>query len=341
MKLRPSIAIKFLVVGITAVVLAVGAVSAGYMWRALLVGRVAQASYLSALAQSVEIELEGRKIDPLVLSGKKKLGADDLFATKMRFRSFEVPISLERLPVYVSLGHVNSTSNAGGIEFAPSVEITDGLGGPFIDKSQTANAQTAAMRVLGGAPVSYDSGLKGGELAFFGPFAWAGASAPLHDAAGGLAGVVVIRQPLLQWPHVARPEDLSLPIIAALIGVIAAAAGFLILGHSIRRRMATLQLGFNAMRQSKFTHRLPSGGFDDFAALQNQFNETMEFLQEKEEESLAVIKESASRKKQAEEATAAKSDFLANMSHEIRTPMNGIIGTTSLLLESGTARRAG
>ncbi len=36
-------------------------------------------------------------------------------------------------------------------------------------------------------------------------------------------------------------------------------------------------------------------------------------------------------KKQAEEATKAKSRFLANMSHEIRTPLNGIIGTIDLL----------
>jgi PAS domain S-box-containing protein len=37
----------------------------------------------------------------------------------------------------------------------------------------------------------------------------------------------------------------------------------------------------------------------------------------------------------AEAATHAKSEFLANMSHEIRTPMNGIIGTISLLRDSG------
>ncbi|MDY0122224.1 MAG: ATP-binding protein [Sulfurimonas sp.] len=36
-------------------------------------------------------------------------------------------------------------------------------------------------------------------------------------------------------------------------------------------------------------------------------------------------------KKQAEEASRAKSQFLANMSHEIRTPMNAVIGLGSLL----------
>lgn len=39
-------------------------------------------------------------------------------------------------------------------------------------------------------------------------------------------------------------------------------------------------------------------------------------------------------KKQAEEASAAKSDFLARMSHEIRTPLNSILGMLELLKET-------
>ncbi|MDD3323721.1 MAG: ATP-binding protein [Sulfurospirillaceae bacterium] len=44
-----------------------------------------------------------------------------------------------------------------------------------------------------------------------------------------------------------------------------------------------------------------------------------------------AIENIAREKKNAEEASAAKSIFLANMSHEIRTPLNGIIGFTELL----------
>jgi len=44
------------------------------------------------------------------------------------------------------------------------------------------------------------------------------------------------------------------------------------------------------------------------------------------------------RRKEAEQANAAKSQFLANMSHEIRTPLNGVLGMAQLLKMSGLNR---
>ena len=43
-------------------------------------------------------------------------------------------------------------------------------------------------------------------------------------------------------------------------------------------------------------------------------------------------------RRQAEEASRAKSEFLAVMSHEVRTPMNGVLGMTDLLLETPLER---
>src|SRR6185295_253557 len=48
----------------------------------------------------------------------------------------------------------------------------------------------------------------------------------------------------------------------------------------------------------------------------------------------AKSRELEEARRQAEQASAIKSQFLANMSHEIRTPMNGIIGLTALVLDS-------
>jgi len=246
MKSPLPIAVKFLLVGVVAVMLGVLAVSAGYLWRAMLVGRVAQASYLSALAQAVQMEMEKRSLDPGLLSGERQLGADEITAVKMRYRSFEVPLSVEGLPVLLSVARIKETSG-GGLFISKSIDISEQTTTAW-EEPPTSELQVAPMRVFGGASVAFDSGLQGTDMRFFGPLTWAVAAAPLTDSTGGIIGAVVIRQPLVQWQHIARPEDLSLPVLAALIGIFAAGTGFGMLALAIRKRTSALQAGFAAMR---------------------------------------------------------------------------------------------
>ncbi|NUW69834.1 TMAO reductase system sensor histidine kinase/response regulator TorS [Vibrio coralliilyticus] len=49
----------------------------------------------------------------------------------------------------------------------------------------------------------------------------------------------------------------------------------------------------------------------------------------------------AKARRQAEQASRAKTAFLATMSHEIRTPMNGVLGTARLLKETGLNSKQG
>ncbi|MCS7074915.1 MAG: ATP-binding protein, partial [Bacteroidia bacterium] len=73
-------------------------------------------------------------------------------------------------------------------------------------------------------------------------------------------------------------------------------------------------------------HKLKES-YSQIANQNQELNQVILHLQEKEQELLAA-------KQSSETANRIKTEFLATVSHEIRTPMNGVLGMTSLLLDT-------
>jgi signal transduction histidine kinase/ActR/RegA family two-component response regulator len=338
MKLKISIAKRFMALGVMVTFISVFVTAAAFIWQEFLILRMSQRSYLGSIVRASQYELSTQGLTPAMISAASSLHRDAVLHLQMRLQVIDVPSMIQALGLRVEIAAPQTKTNGLAnsiINKMPYVVIHDTALAKTPLEPDPQDVHNIVYRVMAGSSVVIGDPPLSFKASFSENTEWLISGGPLLDREGKIVGVLLARQPLVQIRHLLTAPRLMVPLLGCMVGMLPAFLGFFLLGRSITAKTKALMHGLHALRLGNLNHRMAAKGFDDLDHLQASFNAALTHFQSEDLKRQQTLTDYITAKKQAETAVAAKGDFLANMSHEIRTPMNGIIGTTSLLFEMG------